>query len=138
MKSFALIAALALVAVPAAAQEAAVTTAPVAAETQTNSGQPIQLPAGPVEVTVSRVTIPAGTTLPVHKHPYPRYAEVEAGRILVMNLQTGTERRYGPGEFIVEAIDQWHTGVVIGDQDVRLLVIDQHPPGEANTVARVE
>ncbi|HEX6866980.1 MAG TPA: cupin domain-containing protein [Caulobacteraceae bacterium] len=138
MKSIALAAALALAAAPALAQDEGVTATPVTSETATNSGQPITLPQGPVEVTVTRVVIPAGTTLPVHKHPYPRYAEVETGRILVMNLQTGTDREYGPGDFIVEAVGQWHTGAVISTTDVRLLVIDQHPPGEGNTVQRVE
>jgi quercetin dioxygenase-like cupin family protein len=136
MKHIALIAALALAAWPAAAQEETVTVTPLNSAATTNSGQPIVLPQGALEVSVSRVVIPAGTTLPVHKHPYPRYAHVEAGRILVMNVETGDETEYGPGGFIVEAIDQWHTGVAIGPREVRLLVIDQHPPGEANTVAR--
>jgi len=138
MKHIALIAALALIAAPAAAQDEGVVATPLASETTTNTGQPITLPQGPVEVSVTRVVIPAGTTLPVHKHPYPRYAHVEAGRILVMNLQTGTDREYGPGDFIVEAVGQWHTGAVISTNDVHLLVIDQHPPGEAVTVQRVE
>lgn len=138
MKRIALIAALALIAMPAAAQDEGVTAKPVASETTTNTGQPITLPQGPVEVTVTRIVVAAGTTLPVHKHPYPRYAEVEAGRILVMNLQTGTDREYGPGDFIVEAIGQWHTGAVISTTDARLLVIDQHPAGESNTIQRVE
>ena len=79
---------------------------------------------------------PYCASVPVHKHPFSRYAYVEAGQILVMNLQTGTDAQYGPGDFIVEAVDQWHTGAAIGAKDVRLLVIDQHPPGEAVTVSR--
>ena len=137
MKCILLAAALALTTVPAAAREdGAVTATPLTSATTTNSGQPIMPPAGPVEVAVTRVVIPAGTTLPVHKHPFSRYAYVEAGQILVMNLQTGTDAQYGPGDFIVEAVDQWHTGAAIGAKDVRLLVIDQHPPGEAVTVSR--
>ena len=138
MKHIALAAVIALIAVPALAQDEGVDATPVASETTTNSGQPINLPQGAVEVTVTRIVVPAGTTLPVHKHPYPRYAQVEAGRILVMNLKTGTDREYGPGDFIVESVAQWHTGAVISAEDARLLVIDQHPPGETNTIQRVE
>jgi len=135
MKPIALIAALTLAAcASASAQEAAVT--PLASAVATNSGQPIMLPPGAVQVTVSRVVIPAGTALPVHKHPYPRYAYVEAGRIRVTNTDTGGEVEFEPGGFIVEAIGQWHTGLALGPEAVRLLVIDQHPPGAANTIRR--
>jgi quercetin dioxygenase-like cupin family protein len=136
MKPIALIAALALAAcATASAQEGAVAT-PLTSAMTTNSGQPIALPQGPVQVTVSRVVIPAGTTLPVHKHPYPRYAYVEAGRIRVTNIDTGGEVEFAPGGFIVEAIGQWHTGLALGPEAVSLLVIDQHPPGEATTIRR--
>lgn len=136
MRYIALSAALLLAACAAAsAQEAAVAT-PLTRATTTNSGQPILLPEGPMEVSVSRVVIPAGSKLPVHKHPYPRYAYVEAGHIRVTNIDTGGEVEFAPGGFIVEAMDQWHTGLALGPDDVRLLVIDQHPPGEGNTVRR--
>ena len=136
MKYIALSAALLLAAcASASAQEAAVAT-PLSTAVTTNSGQPIALPQGPVQVSVSRVVIPAGSKLPVHRHPYPRYAYVEAGRIRVTNVDTGGEVEFAPGGFIVEAIGQWHTGLALGTEDVRLLVIDQHPPGETNTVRR--
>ncbi len=44
--------------------------------TTTNSGQPIVLPKGNVEVVVWMYDIPAGSKLPVHKHPSQRYAYV--------------------------------------------------------------
>ena len=119
----------------ASAQEAAVAT-PLASPVTTNSGQPITLPQGPVQVSVSRVVIPAGSTLPVHRHPYPRYAYVEAGRLRVTNVDTGGSVEFAPGGFIVEALDQGHSGLALGTEDVRLLVIDQHPPGAENTIRR--
>lgn len=136
MRHFAFAAALLLAAcASASAQEQAATT-PLTTATTTNSGQPILLPQGPMQVTVSRVVIPAGAKLPVHKHPFPRYAYVEAGRIRVTNIDTGGEVEFAPGGFIVEAVGQWHTGQALGAQDVRLLVIDQHPPGAATTERR--
>lgn len=136
MKRIALLAALALAAcASASAQEQAVTT-PLTTAVTTNSGQPILLPQGPMQVSVSRVVIPAGAKLPVHKHPYTRYAYVEAGRIRVSNLDTGGDVEFSPGGFIVEAVGQWHTGEALGPEDVSLLVVDQHPAGEATTIRR--
>ena len=102
----------------------------------TNTGQPILAPEGPLTLTVSRVTIPAKASLPVHKHPFQRYAYVESGSVTVRNLDTGTSVEFKPGSTIVEARDQWHTGTAMGDQPVVLLVIDQTPPGQANTVRK--
>jgi quercetin dioxygenase-like cupin family protein len=109
---------------------------PLGRYTATNSGQTIETPTGPLEVTVTRVTIPAGASLPVHKHPYQRMAYVEAGHIRVTNLDTGTSVEYRPGETIIEARGQWHTGLALGEAPVVLLVFDHTPPGEANTVRR--
>lgn len=103
---------------------------------KTNSGQPILTPEGPLAVTVSRVTIPAGASLPIHKHPFQRLAYVESGALTVRNLDTGGSVDFKPGDTIVEARDQWHTGTASAAGPVVLLVIDQTPPGQANTVRK--
>ena len=72
----------------------------------------------------------------MHKHPWPRYALVESGRIRVRYEAAGVERIFGPGEAVIEAIDQWHEGAVVGSEPVRLLVIDHVPPGQTNLVRR--
>jgi quercetin dioxygenase-like cupin family protein len=102
----------------------------------TNSGQPILLPQGGAQVTVSRVTIPAGASLPVHKHPHARYAFVESGHLRVSNLDTGGAVEFHAGDTIIEAQGQWHTGTALGTEPVVLLVIDQTPPGESNMVRK--
>jgi quercetin dioxygenase-like cupin family protein len=119
-------------AAPAAAQEATV----LGRFEATNSGQAILLPQGPAAVTVSRVVIAAGSSLPVHKHPHARYAYVESGQLRVSNLDTGGTKEFGPGDTIIEARGQWHTGTALGAAPVVLLVIDQTPPGETNTIRR--
>lgn len=103
---------------------------------KTNSGQPILAPEGPLSVTVSRVTIPAGASLPVHRHPFQRLAYVESGALTVRNLDTGGSVDFKPGDTIVEARDQWHTGTASTAGPVVLLVVDQTPPGKANTVRK--
>lgn len=123
--------ALALVAGPALAAGAPVAT-PVGSFIATNTGQPIMPPPGPVQVTVMTVEIPAGGVLPAHRHPYQRYGYILSGKIRVDNLDTGESTTYGPGEAIIEALGQWHTGTALGDAPVRILVFDQTPPGVVN------
>ena len=103
-----------------------------ASATTTASGQPIRLPRGDARIVLSEYVIPAGARLPVHKHPHPRIAIVQAGRIEVTNVDTGETRAYGPGEMVVESVDQWHYGVATAD--VRLWVIDELPASATSNV----
>ncbi|RUW30320.1 cupin domain-containing protein, partial [Mesorhizobium sp. M1E.F.Ca.ET.041.01.1.1] len=86
------------------------------------------------EVQVSAYQIAPGATLPVHKHPFPRYAYVEAGTLKVTNVETGASNTYKTGDFIVEMIGQWHQATNIGADPVKLLVIDQVEQGAKNTI----
>lgn len=119
-----------------AVQPAAPTTTVLARAATTITGQPIVLPPAPLEVVVSRTEIPAGGVLPMHRHPWPRYALVEQGRLRVRYEAANLIREFGPGEVAIEAIDQWHAAEVVGAEPVRLLVIDQVPPGQTNLVRR--
>lgn len=114
-----------------------ITVTPLVSTATTASGQPIVMPSGTTTVLVSRFVIAPGAKLPVHKHPYPRYAYVEAGNLAVYDAETGKRYDYKSGDFIVEVIDQWHYGENIGAVPVQLLVIDQMPKGHPfNTVVR--
>jgi quercetin dioxygenase-like cupin family protein len=104
--------------------------------TTTNAGQPIKLPQGNVEVVVWMYDIPAGSKLPVHKHPSQRYAYVLQGTLQVTDVATGRNFEYKPGDFIVEMVDGWHYGANNGRHSVRLLVIDQVEKGQANTILK--
>ena len=113
-----------------------VVVTPLADRTTTASGQPITLPQKNVEVIVSTFEIAVGATLPVHKHPFARFAYVEAGTLKVTNVETSKSNTYKTGDFIVEMIGQWHQATNIGDGPVKLLVIDQVEQGAKNTVLR--
>ncbi|HKP79228.1 MAG TPA: cupin domain-containing protein [Phenylobacterium sp.] len=102
----------------------------------TLSGQPIRAPAGELRVTITQSLIPVGGRLPAHKHPYPRLVNVLAGRLRVTNLETGQVRDVAAGDWLVDAVDQWHEAVVVGDEPVRLMLIDQAPAGAAVTIPR--
>ena len=115
---------------------AAAATREIARAAATVTGQPLGAPPAPHEVVFSTTVLPPGGALPMHRHPWPRYAFVESGRLRVRYEQAGLVREFGPGEAVVEAVDQWHEGEVVGAEPVRLLVIDQVPPGEVNLVRR--
>lgn len=125
---------------PAMPKAAAAPAKPVVTKlfsgTTTALGQQIKLPEGAAEVSVLSYEIPPGAALPVHKHPYPRYAYVLAGRLKVTTGDGIKSFEYGPGDFIVEMLDAWHFGETVGRETVRLLVIDQAPPGTANTILK--
>jgi quercetin dioxygenase-like cupin family protein len=116
--------------------KAAVVVKQVTATAVTASGQPITLPQKDVHVVVSTFDIPAGANLPEHKHPFARYAYVLAGTLRVTNVETGQSETYKMGDFIVEAIDQWHKAANIGADAVKLVVIDQVEGEHENTVLR--
>ena len=116
--------------------EAAVVVKQVTSTAVTASGQPITLPQKDVHVVVSTFDIPAGANLPEHKHPFARYAYVLAGMLRVTNVETGKSETYKQGDFIVEAIDQWHKAANIGADAVKLVVIDQVEGEQGNTVLR--
>jgi len=126
---------LALIAAPAAAQVPPPVGRPVALDA-TLTGQPIRAPVGDLQVTVSQVELPAGGRLSPHKHPFARVVNVLSGRLKVTNLDTGQVREVAAGDWVVDAVEQWHEAVVVGDEPVRLLTIDQGPPGAAVTIPR--
>jgi quercetin dioxygenase-like cupin family protein len=111
-----------------------VVVSPLASISQTASGQPITLPQKNVQVVVSTYEIAPGAQLPVHKHPFARYASVQAGTLEVTNNDTGKSTIYKTGDFIVEMIGEWHRAQNIGDGPVKLLVIDQVEDGAPNTI----
>jgi quercetin dioxygenase-like cupin family protein len=115
-------------------QKPAVTIKRLLSTRTTASGQPIDVPVHP-EVVASRYEIAPNAALPIHEHPYPRYAYVLSGTMEITVLG-GKTYRYGAGDFIAEVIGQWHTGRNTGDTPVQLLVIDQVVPGHSNTVLR--
>jgi quercetin dioxygenase-like cupin family protein len=121
---------LTLIAAPALADAIKpVVVTPLMTTSVTSSGQPIVLPQKDVQVIVSTYDIQPGATLPLHKHPSARYAYVLAGTLNVFNESTGETLTFKQGDFLLEAIGQWHRGSNVGADPVKLLVIDQIEKG---------
>ena len=111
-----------------------VTVRQVLSSTATSSGQPIVLPQKDAQIVVSIYDVMPGATLPVHNHPHPRYAYVLSGALRVNNIDTGQTDTYASGAFILESVGQWHTGMSIGSEPLKLLVIDLVEKGQPNVV----
>ena len=127
----------ALVIAPLQAQERKdVAVTELLSTTVTSSGQPIVLPQKNAQIVVSIYDVAPGARLPVHKHPYPRFGYVLSGELRVTNMETGQNDTYRPGDFILEAVGQWHMGANIGGKPLKLLVIDIVEKGQTNTVVR--
>jgi quercetin dioxygenase-like cupin family protein len=138
MKPILLAAGIALLAFSLHAEEAVrpVVVKPVLTTDVTASGQPIALPAKDAQLIVSTYEIAAGVALAEHKHPFSRYAYVLAGTLRVSNTETGKSDVYNIGDFITEAVGQWHQGENIGTDTVKLLVIDHVEKGQSNVVLK--
>jgi len=122
----------ALLALTVAASAAPVTT-PVLNTRTTLTGQTITVPANP-EVRVVTVVFQPGDRLPVHKHPYPHYVYVLEGTLTITNVETGKVTEMKQGSFFAEMIDTWHYGENKTAAPIKLLVIDQVPPGTKTNV----
>jgi len=107
---------------------------PLLTTTETIAGQPIVVPAHP-KLQAMMFTIAPGQSLPIHKHPYIRYAYVEKGALDVTLVDQKKTLHFKAGDFFAEAIDAWHYGTNNGKVPVELLIIDQMPQDvESNTV----
>ncbi len=86
-----------------------------------NNQQLPHYPGGIAQVTILRITIPAGMELPMHKHPV-----INAGIMLKGELTVVTEDsdilHLKEGDAIVEVVDKWHYGINEGKEPAEIVV----------------
>lgn len=109
---------------------------PVLTTDVTATGQPFTFPTKNAQIIVATYEIPEGAALPEHKHPFPRFGYMLAGSLRVTNTETGKSEVYKAGDFIPEAIDQWHQGATVGIGSAKLLVIDVTEKGHSNVTPK--
>jgi quercetin dioxygenase-like cupin family protein len=73
------------------------------------------------QITILRITIPAGTTLPMHKHPVINAGVLLSGELTVVTEDDKT-LRLKTGDAIVEVVNKWHYGKNTGDRPAEILV----------------
>jgi len=106
---------------------------PVVSSTVTMSGQSYNFPQSSSEVVASIYEIDPGVALPIHKHSFPRFGYVISGTLRVENLETGQSVTFKSGDFILEAVGQWHRGTNVGANSLKVLVTDVVERGKSNT-----
>lgn len=90
-------------------------------------------PAGPPEVTILRIKIPAGVKLPLHVHPVINAGVLLSGQLTVI---TKDKKRLllKAGEAIVEVVNTWHYGINEGDEAAEIIVFYAGSKGNPITV----
>ena len=117
MKAYHLATAALILAVNSVAASAEVSQPAVKAEVLVKSseswnGQPYgRYPDGQAQLTVLRLTIPAHTTLPWHKHPMPNAAYILSGQLTVEDRATGKKHVMKAGEAFNEQVGTEHRGI---------------------------
>ena len=85
------------------------------------------------EVTVLRITVPAGVTLPSHLHPVINAGVLLQGRLRVES-DDGASQFLQPGQAIIEMVDKVHRGVSLGPEPAVVVVVYVAPKGSPITV----
>lgn len=83
------------------------------------------LPAYPKEapeISVLKITIPAHTELPLHKHPIINVGYMVKGSLKVVTDANQT-LFLKAGDAIIEVVDRWHYGLNEGDEPVEIVVV---------------
>ena len=90
-------------------------------------------PSGQPEVTVLRISIPAGVALPKHHHPV-----INAGVLLKGRLKVITDRGQtlvlAAGDGLIEVVNQLHSGQSLGPGPAEIVVVYAGVKGLPNSV----
>lgn len=90
---------------------------------------------GQPEVTILKITIAPGVSLPEHKHPYMNAGVLMSGRLLV-KTESGKSLQMEAGDSLSEVVDTWHYGSNNGDVPAEILVVYSGIEGQPVTVRR--
>ncbi len=90
-------------------------------------------PAGIPEVTILRIQIPAGVTLPWHTHPVINAGVLISGELTV-TTKSGKVLEMKAGDPIVEVTDTWHYGANKGTEPADIIVFYAGTKGNPITI----
>ena len=93
---------------------------------------PDYLPGQP-EITILRITIPAGTRLETHRHPVINAGVLLSGELTVVTM-AGKTLELKAGDPIVEVVNTMHYGINRGDIPAEIIVFYAGAPGIPITV----
>jgi quercetin dioxygenase-like cupin family protein len=90
--------------------------------TETWDGVELTYPGGQPEITVARIKIPAGVSLPMHCHPMPLAGAVVSGKLKVVT-KVGEARTFEEGDGVIEVVNTWHQGTALEDTDLIVVYV---------------
>jgi quercetin dioxygenase-like cupin family protein len=90
-------------------------------------------PAGQPEITIRRITIPAGARLEMHEHPVINAGVLLHGQLTVVTAD-GKTLSLQEGEPNIEVVKTAHYGINRGDQPAEILVVYAGATGLLSTV----
>jgi len=85
------------------------------------------------EVTVLRITVPAGVSLPRHFHPVINAGVLLQGRLRVES-DDGASQSLQPGQSIIEMVNKVHRGISLGPKPAVIVVVYVGPKGNPITL----
>lgn len=66
-------------------------------------------PDAPPEISIVKLTVPPGTELPIHRHPFINGGVLLSG-MLTVRTEDGQETHLNAGDALLEVVDTWHAG----------------------------
>jgi quercetin dioxygenase-like cupin family protein len=90
-------------------------------------------PKGQPEITILKITIPAGFKLPLHQHPYINAGVLTKGELTVVT-KTGKKLLLSAGDPIIEIVDKWHFGENSGKVAAEIIVFYAGIKGQPITI----
>jgi len=90
---------------------------------------------GNPEVTILRITIPAGMQLPMHRHPVINAGYLLKGKLTVMT-EDGNSSEFEAGDTIMELVNKWHYGKNESDEEAEIVVFYAGVEGTPITVKK--
>jgi quercetin dioxygenase-like cupin family protein len=84
---------------------------------------------GKPEVSILKITIPAGTKLPLHTHPAINAGVLLSGQLTVVT-QDGVTLHMTAGDTIVEVVNKWHYGKNEGNKPAEIIIFYAGIQGE--------
>ena len=92
-------------------------------------------PQGKPEISILRVVIPAGATLPLHKHPMINAGLLLKGQLTVI-LEDSTTLHLKAGDTIIEVVNKWHYGSNEGSVPAEIIVFYAGTQGQSLNIKK--
>jgi quercetin dioxygenase-like cupin family protein len=99
-------------------------------------GRPLpSYPRNMPEITILRITIPAGAILPLHEHPVINAGVLLSGELTVIT-EDDKKLLLKAGDPIVEVVNTWHSGKNTGDGPAEIVVFYAGSPDTPITLKK--